>query len=127
MSKITDKIKKHIQGIARTNDGKEVCDPKPRLLRTGIKRKPTQEERFMTMLNKHRQQMHEDQGYADETDFHDEEDFDFLTPYEKQAVVFDAVPEVPEKLVHESVAFSGTLSPEGPTEPLTDDSQPDEG
>ena len=93
-----NKIVRTIQGLAKlTKDGAEVCDPKPKVLSTGIKRPPTQEERLMRILRTHREQMAHDQEYSDETDFDIDEE-DMLTPYEKQAHVFDTVPVVPEEV-----------------------------
>lgn len=94
MSKIVDAVKRTIQGIALDKSGAEVCDPKPKFLPTGIKRPPTQEQRLMRILQAHNQQMQENQEYADETDFDIDED-DMLSPYERQAHIYDMTEMVP--------------------------------
>lgn len=91
---VKETIKRTVQGIAKlTQSGAEVCDPKPRTLPTGIKRPPTQEERFRRILQAHQTQMQEDQEYRDETDF-DIDEPDMLSPYERSAHVFDLAPEI---------------------------------
>lgn len=93
--KLVRKVKK-ICGVKLTKGGAEICNPKPKKLQTGMKRRPTQEQRWMAMMDAHQARMKEDEQYADETDFEDEEDFDMLTSYEERAHVFDMIPEVPQ-------------------------------
>jgi hypothetical protein len=79
---------------SKLENGSEILDPKPRTLPVGIRRKPTQEQRFMAILNQHRQQMATDQEYIDETDFNIDEP-DILSAHEHNAIVYDMEPEVP--------------------------------
>ena len=109
---ITETIKRTIQGIA-SKDGAEICDPKPRSISTGIKRKPKHEDLYKRLLNAHRQEMLESQEYVDETDF-DIDEPDMLTPYEKSAHVFDIEPQM---LADDSQQEPATPPAEDPDQP----------
>lgn len=121
MSNLIDKVKRTLQGVAPlTKGGAEVPDPKPRFLKTGIKRPPTQEQRLMAILKAHREQMATDKDYADETDFEDDEgDPDMMTLYEHHAHVYDMVPVVPEE--KQEKAKPSAPQKAGDAEPSSDD------
>ena len=104
---INDKLKDMIaksQSRARlsTHDeqGRTICDPVPLKHPVGFKRPPSREEMLKRMMDAHRMQMQMDKQYSDETDFNINEP-DMLSPYERNATVFEMEPEIPASVSRE--------------------------
>ncbi|MBX2833766.1 MAG: hypothetical protein KTR28_02220 [Micavibrio sp.] len=82
---------------AKMKNGAEICDPKPLVLPTGLRPRISEEEKFRRMLAQALGQNQQEQSdIYEETDF-DIDEPDMLTAYERQAIVFDTVPEYPEE------------------------------
>ena len=97
---LKQKIKTVLRQARPTKDeqGRIVCDPKPLVLKTDLKTRPKQEDRFLSMLRAHQIKMQEEQAYRDETDFGDDEvdpTDAMLSKYERDALIFDMVEEAP--------------------------------
>lgn len=98
---VKDKLKKMIE---RSNSrkrcgehdeqGRLICDPKPLNHPVGFKKPPSKEEALRRILKAHQDQMAFNARYEDETDF-DINEPDMLSPYERNAHVYDMEPEIP--------------------------------
>lgn len=91
MSRLSERIEKIFKGrpfAAVLKNGAEHGDEKPLLYPVGLKRPPSQEERFRQMIAEHQRRVSESQEYADETDF-DIDEPDMRTPSEISGLIYD--------------------------------------
>lgn len=110
---LTEKIKKMVQKSQErkrqgTHDehGRLICDPDPLKFPCGMKKPPTQEERLRRILAAHHEQMTFNANYVDETNF-DIDEPDMLTPYERNNIVFETIPEYPSEPVAKRAPNAG--------------------
>lgn len=81
-------------------EGRTICDPVPLKHPVGFKKPPSREEMLRKMMQAHQVQMAYDKRYEDETDFNINEP-DMLSPYERNAIVYDMEPEIPAPVTRE--------------------------
>lgn len=112
---VKETVKKALAKIGLNSDGSEILDPKPLNIPVGMKRRPTQEERFRAIMAAHEAQKAEDQEYSDETDF-DIDEPDILTPHEHAGIVYDLEPQI---LAEDSLEPS-----QEPATPIAEDPPP---
>lgn len=100
---LTEKIKKMVKKSQErkrqgTHDehGRLICDPDPLKFPVGMKKPPSQEERLRKILRDHQDQMTFNSNYVDETNF-DIDEPDMLSPYERNNIVFETIPEYPSE------------------------------
>lgn len=93
---VKEKVAAIIRKATINARGAEICDPKPRVLRTGIRRPPTQEQRLVALLKRHKEEMTFNPPYSDETDF-DIDEPDMLSPHEQAGLVYEMEPVVPDQ------------------------------
>lgn len=103
-----DKIKRMIEKSKERKrisdhdeEGRIICDPNPLKYPAGLRKPPTREAQLQRILQAHQEQMAMKPQYVDETDFNIDEP-DFLTPYERNAHVYDFEPEVPVPVLPEA-------------------------
>lgn len=80
--------------------GRTICDPKPLKYPVGFKKPPTREQMLQNMFRAHQAQLAFDKRYEDETNFNIDEP-DMLSPYERNAHVYDMEPEIPANVTGE--------------------------
>ena len=83
--------------------GQLICDPAPLKYPTGIRRPPSREQALDQILRRHEELKAFNARYENETDFDISElpdgsgmkTVDMLSPYERQAIVYDMEPDHP--------------------------------
>lgn len=94
LQKMIDKSKSRPREATHDEQGRTICDPKPLKHPIGFTKPPSREEMLRGMLQNHQAQMAMSTRYEDETNF-DINEPDMLSPYERNAYVYDMEPEIP--------------------------------
>lgn len=113
LQQMLEKSKSRPRVSTHDEQGRTICDPKPLKHPVGFVKPVSREEMLRQMLRSHQAQMALDNQYVDETDFNIDEP-DMLSPYERNAHVYDMEPEIPVNVSREQ---DTPPSPEVPASP----------